>query len=368
MRGWRYLATRLNGDGTETFLSKNVRLAGATIEEVLSGAGGVKGTINPEDMSLRTGDGEPIFVPWSTAIYAEKDGLIRAGAILEEGDENGPAFTCDGIGFTGHLLGQPYQGEYTRRDIDPLDVVRHLWQHKQSQPDGNIGVQVDTVSSPVRIGNAVEPGKEEEGPKAYTLAWWKDHDMGKAIDDLAASTPFDYRVVHEWDGETIRHRLQLGHPTLGARRHDLSFVVGVNIFEQPPIGYDGGAYASHVVVLGAGEGRAMVRGEATRATGRLHRTVVVDAKDITRKAEATKAAAREVAARLGDPDLDTLTVIDHPNALLGSYSPGDEILVQTRPGWGNARNLWVRILAVSIAPEKDTATLTVRRVEKLESS
>lgn len=358
----------MNGDGTETFLSKDVRLTGPSIEEVLSGAGTLKGTINPEDMSLRTEDGEPIFVPWSTVIYAEKDGVIRGGAILEEGDENGPAFSCDGIGFTGYLLGQPYQGEYTRRDIDPLDVVRHLWQHKQSQPGGNIGLQVDTTTSPVRIGNDVEPGKENEGPKPYVLAWWKDYDMGQIVDGLAAATPFDYRVVHEWDGEIIRHRLQLGYPTIGSRRRDLSFDVGINIFTQPPISYDGGAYASQVVVLGAGEGRAMVRGEAVRQTGRLHRTVVVDEKDLTRKAEADKAAARELAVRLGEPDIDTFTVVDHPNALLGSFSPGDEIMVRTRPGWGNARNLWVRILSVSISPETDTATLAVRRVEKMDNS
>lgn len=372
--GWRYLATRLNGDGTETFLSNDVPLQGAQLREDLSGPGGITGTISPEVAHLKTGDGEPVFVPWSTAIYAEKDGHIRAGAILADLDESGPNLSLDCMGFSGYLQGQPYNGDLSRVQVDPLDMARHLWQHKQGLAGGNLGLVLEGTKSPVRIGTEAEQREFttsngetvsfEAGP--YTLAWWKTHDMGREFDDLAASTPFDYRVVHAWDGEAISHTLRVGYPTLGRRRHDLRFMVGENVFTVPQIDYSGDEFASEVVVLGAGEGRKMVRGSAPRVTGRLHRAVVVQDKTLTSKKTADAAAARELAARLGDADVDEITALDHPHAPIGSYDVGDEILVQSRQGWTDDLNLWVRILAITTEPEKNHSVLTVARVEKLE--
>lgn len=371
--GWRYLATRLNGDGTETFLSNDVPLQGAALTEDLSGPGGIKGSINPEVERLLTSAGEPIFVPWSTAIYAEKDDHIRAGAILANLTESGPSLALDCVGFTGYLKDQPYTGDISRIKADPLDLARHLWQHKQGIRGGNLGLALDPTTSPVRVGTpavdkkiATETADVEFASGPFTLAWWKDHDMGQAFDDLAVQTPFDYLVTHQWSGESIRHQLRLGYPTLGRRLTDLRFVLGENIFEIPDIDYAGAAYASEVVVLGAGQGRAMVRGGDARVPTRLHRAVVVEDKALTSKVSANRVARLEVAARLGDPDLDEFTVVDHPNAQIGAFNPGDEILVQTRDGWGQGRAMWVRILSIQITPEKDQATLTVARVEKLE--
>ena len=43
MGKWRYIASRLNGDGTETFLSYDVPISGCQVTDVLSGAGGISG-------------------------------------------------------------------------------------------------------------------------------------------------------------------------------------------------------------------------------------------------------------------------------------------------------------------------------------
>lgn len=370
---WRYLAYRMNGDGTETLLSNDVPLQGPALREDLSGPGGIEGKIAPEVARLKTKDGEPVFLPWSTAVYAEKDGNIRAGAILVDLLETGPVLDLDTVGLPGYLNGQPYGGNISRVQVDPLDMARHLWDHQQARPAGNLGLTYDSTSSPVRIGTKEEDvrfttGNGEEvsfqaGP--YTLQWWKDHDMGKAFDDLAAETPFDYLVTHKWDGERIAHHLRLGYPTLGARRHDLRFVVGENIFTQPPVRYDGDTYASDVVVLGAGEGRKMIRGGDSRRTGRLHRAAVVIDKSLRNKKSADTIAAQELAARIGDEDLDTLVVEEHPNAALGSFAPGDEILVQSPAGWSKEVYLWVRILSIVTEPEKNTATLTVARTDRM---
>lgn len=371
--GWRFLATRLNGDGTETFLSNDVPLQGAQLREDLSGPGGITGTIEPEITRLRSPAGEPLFMPWSTAIYAEKDGHIRAGAILADLVEDGPKLGLDCVGFTGYLQGQPYKADGSWVQVDPLVMARHIWAHKQGMKGANLGLVLDATTSPVRIGTkeeevkfTTENGEEvnfQTGP--YTLQWWKDHDLGKAFDDLATETPFDYLVAHAWSGETISHRLRLGYPTIGRRRDDLRFQVGENVFDTPEVIYDGDEYASEVVVLGAGEGRKMIRGEFSKTTGRLQRTVVVTDKTLRNKKAANAAATRELSARLGDEDIDSLTVLDHPHAPIGSYTSGDEILIRSRHGWTQDIELWVRVLSIVTEPEKNQATLSVARVEKM---
>lgn len=395
-QGWRYLAFRMNGDGTETLLSGDVPLSGARMREDLSGPGGIRGTISPAVARLRTGSGQPLFVPWSTALFAEKDGVLRGGALLADMSEKGADLSLDCVGFTGYLNGQPYTENRSWITEDPLVIARHLWAHQQWRQRGNLGVTLDdtlsgqyigTPEDSVKWGEVTEtqwnrlmaqgwkgkagdgeeriypPENADTGP--YTLQWWKDHDLGKAFEDLALNTPFDYLMTHSWDGEAIRHHLRLGYPVIGQRRQDLTFEVGVNVFDSPTIDYDGDAYASEVIVLGAGEGRKIIRGGDARDTGRLHRAVVVQDKTLLRDGDADRLASRELAFRLGDADFDQIVVKEHPNAPLGSFAPGDEIEVRQRPEWSAPFSLWVRILAVETEPELNQATLTVARVEKL---
>lgn len=356
--GWRYFATRLNGDGTETPLHQNLPLHDPEIERVLSGPGGVAGRLDPELEHLKTtDDGAPVFVPWSTAIYAEADGVIRGAGILVGLTENGPALDLDAAGFTYYPAGQPHTDEHTVTGEDVCDTARHIWAHLQGQPGGNLGLTIDPALSGVTVGTAEEP---------FTLGWWQTADLGKEFDDLAKRAPFDYLTDHWWEGDTIRHHLRLGVPALGARRQELRFVVGENIFTVPKIDHSGEEYADQVMVLGAGEGRKMVRGIRQRpSNGRLRRTVVVEDKAAQTETDAARAAADELAYRLGDPDLSSFTVTEHPNAPAGSFDVGDEILVTTAPGWGDGLNLWVRILAMTTRPGTGVTSLTVARVEKV---
>jgi len=372
-RGWNYLAYRLNGDGTETLLSNDVPLSQPKIEHVLSGAGGVSGRISPEVSRLQTSKGDPIFDPWSTAIYAQKDGRIRGGGILVPLRSRGPELSLQAQAFTSYADGMPYFGELSRVNVDPMDMFREIWRHLQSFRGGNLGITLDTVKSPVRVGRKEERvefktdnGEDvsfEAGP--HKLNYWDTTDLGAEAVRLAAETPFDFYETHAWSGEQVAHRIRLGYPRLGRRRKDLSFVVGVNIFTPPPVDWEGDDYASEVVVLGAGQGRKMIRGTASRQTTRLRRVAVVQRKDLRTKASANLAAASEVAARLGDADISEVVVSDHPNAPLGSYELGDEILVQTRRGWSQELRLWVRILAMTIDPLTDETVLQVARVEKV---
>ena len=493
MGKWRYIASRLNGDGTETFLSYDVPISGAQVTDVLSGAGGITGTITPEVAVLKDESGNPLFLPWSTAIYAEADGQIRGGGILSGLEERGPDLVLDAVNFTGYANGMPYTGRDTFTNSDPLDLVRHMWGHLQLAAQGDIGMNLDGTTSRVRIGKPDTPEyaaafaadeeaktvkdqaeanfdaakaqadldkafafeavgapltakskviKQPTAPSGgnastenlwidedtnvlhtfngsewvvanqahlglvqtavaskaaqdaagevrtaaraaasvtssalsevsegkadpYILSYEKTHDIGKEIEDLSIETPFDYRETHTWDGDTIRHELKFGYPDIKSRRHDLRFVVGENVAVAPQLDYDGEAYASEVMVLGAGTGVKMVRGDAVRSTARLRRVAVVEDKTITTTDRAKSIAQAEVSQRSGEVDISELIVWDHPHAPIGSYTVGDEIMVTTRQGWSSQLSLWVRVLSITITPESGTTSLRVARVEKV---
>jgi len=584
---WRFIASRLNGDGTETFLDYDLPIAGAEINRELSGPGGITGTIAPEIAQLVGEDGEPILVPWSTVIYAEENGVIRDAAILESLTENGPVLDLDAVGFTGYAKDEPYTGVYTTYRTDPLTIVRHVWSHIQDKKGANLGVEVDALSAtPVRLGIPEDPkltaAKSAEGSalaaydqarkaynasktaanklamenakkaldkakdetskikdgaaKPYALNWWEHFDLGGELDTLAADTPFDYRMDHSWEdraqvdeafnlaymggttfhtaitgstytggprgttvakgvrttsgataiylmrtarpsvtpgsiytatamvrvsvagtynlrlafngltggvpsqgyalnagqwtklsitaaipsdvtstgldlldpitrpvGATIeiteptltlrdqpienygdgnmpgwewlgtpgssasrrlpvspggvKHFLRFGYPMLGHRRHDLRFMVGENVYEVPTIERDGDDYADTVIVLGAGEGRKMVRATASKISDRLHRTKIHEDKSIRTAARAQRLADSLLALYSGDEKVLELEVVDHPNARLGSYDVGDEILIQHPDGWGNGSAVWSRIISISFHPESGSASL-----------
>lgn len=362
MAGWRYLARRLNGDGTETPLHDAVPLTKVSLDRELSGPGGIDASLEPEQQALKTLDGSPLLVPWSTAIYAEKDGQIWHGGILTNLNDGGPKLSLTCTGFTGYAQDQIFNSEFSGVNVDPLDVLRMLWTHIQSKQYGNIALQVDPLKSPVRMGTVDTPESTADGP--FVMGWWETHNIGQVIDDLAKDTPFDYRMVHYWDGDIIRHRLELGYPVLGSRRADLRFVVGENIMMIPEIDYEGDSYADAVMVLGAGEGRKMIRGISSRPTNRLHRAVVAERKDANTVQKALRAAEQELALRQGLPDLGAFTVTSMPHAEIGSYDVGDEVQIQTRAGWHDGLDVWVRIIGITTNPETDQDELTVVRSER----
>ena len=369
---WRYIASRLNGDGTETFLNWELPLSAVGVTNTLSGPDAIAAKIAPEVAALKV-SGSPLIQPWSTAIYAEADGQIRCGAIVAGMVADGPNLALDCIGFPGYAYDMPYTGEYSRVGIDPLNVVRDIWTHIQAARNGNIGLQVDPLKSGLKIGTVAESVafttstgenvKFTSGP--VKLMWYQTADLGGEIDALAKATPFEYREAHVWSGDTINHKLRLGYPTIGRRRHDLRFVVGENIQIIPSIDF-GEDYASEVLTLGAGTGRKMIRGTSGRPDSRLRRVAVVSKTSLTSTTKANTFAGQEVLRRLGLADVSEVTILDHPHALLGSFDVGDEILVQTGSGWADDMALWCRVISMTIAPDSlGVARLSLLRTDRI---
>lgn len=373
MIGWRYIAARMNGDGTESSFTE-VPLSNVEYEERLSGPDGLTADIEPEILTLKDDQGRPIFKRWQTTIYIEKDNQIRGGAILVDYDTEGGKLSLDCAGHSVYPQGMAYTSETNFVQADPLNIVRHIWSHLQSQPMGDIGVIVDGLTTPIRVGTnpkdvqfTTGAGQDvafEAGP--YKLNFFSTFDLGKKIDELAKGTPFDYRMEHTWTGSgQIKHRLVLGYPRIGRRRSDLRFAVGENVFVKPKYLYSGDTYADEIIVLGAGEGRTMVRGAAIRRGERIRRTHVIEDKGIRSVNQAKSLAARAVKRTTGELDIESFTVLmDHDNAKFGSYEVGDDVLLTNYDGWSSL-SVWVRILAITVKPEDSEVTIDVARADKV---
>lgn len=374
-----YYATQLNGDGTETLLGE-VPLQGAVFSEVLSGPGGVKASLTPELAALKGADGKPLFRRWGTAVYEEIDGVLRRGAIVTTNTDASPDLQVAGLGFTAYPKKLPWVGKDVEFiGADPLDIVRHIWAHVQGHRGGNLGVVVEGTRSPRRIGKKATTtsfttgaGQQvdfEKGP--YRLASYQTFDLGKNIDDLAVETPFEYRMVHAWDTSDpahrrIKHTLKIGYPRLGNRMHHLRFAVGENVFTPPPLEYPEADYADEVIVLGAGEGRDMIRSlpAVRKRPGQLRRVAVVEDPDMRSNAAANRRAETVMAALSGEGRLDTLVVTPTPSAMPGDYNVGDEIYVTLAPGWTERHGAWVRIISIE-GNTDGTETLGVIDADRL---
>lgn len=378
-RGWRYFAMRLNGDGTETLLDPDLPLSDVTVEDVVSGHNALSGKIEPTYARLIGPDGEPLLQEYSTAIFAENDGDIRGGGILTDSGFDGPAWGLECTGYTGYPIDLPYTGSgYKGIQVDPLDVARDaIWGHIQSQPGGNLGLTFDQTTSPERIGTTLRqvefdthsgPVSFESGP--YKLNWYSNHDLAGDFDDLATATPFDYHERHYWDGDTLRHHVDIGYPRIGRRREDLRFVYGVNVFDAVGMNRDGSVYASGTMVLGAGEGASMIRSlreRPVRPGNRLRRIAVVVDDTIKSRKKADARADQENQWRARLDDLDSIIVRDHPHARLGAVKAGDEIRIEGQGDWLDV-DMWVRVLSISFQPENgNVAEYKIARTDKLTS-
>lgn len=374
-KDWRYIAQRLNGDGTATFLDFDLPLRDVEIEDVLSGVSGLNAKISPEVLRLKDAQGRPIFEEWSTAIFAESQGVIRGGGILTHSEFTGPEWSLECSGFMGYAKDMPYTGPGKFFiETDTLDIVRFIWDHIQNQDGSNIALSLGDAKSGLLVGS--ELASEEYDPEggeggltlqtqAYKLAWYQDHDLISNINNLAADSPFDYRERHYWDGEEIAHRIDFGVPTIGRKRDDLRFVIGENVFVLPSIERAGEDYASEVYALGAGEGAKMIRGHATTARRRLRRVAVVSDSSMRRRYQANNMANGELRWRQSLDDFSELVLRDHPHAPLGSVGIGDEIYVEGETGWVEA-GAWCRVLSRTISPDSPNATtLSVARTDRI---
>lgn len=384
--GWHYIAQRYDGTNEYygAFLDLDVPLQGVNIDDVLSGHNGLSATITPEYPRLKGADGKPILLEGGTALWAESpDGEIRGGGIVTRSSfGDGGQWQIECTDLTGIAIDLPYNGEGAYFvNADPADLFRYVWKWIQSQRGSVMGIDVDYTTTPIRIGTDLVQREEfdteadptEVAPQPVTyqdepfkLNWYENLNLDDDLANLAERAPFDWHLTHRWEGDLIRHKLRIGYPRLGRRRHELRFVVGENIHTIPEVTRDWSDYANEVIVLGAGEGSTMVRAVATRSlTGRIRKAVVVSDPSLKTWAEANRRAEAEIQRRSQVETVTEIELQNHPHAPIGSVNLGDEILVEGDIGWVDF-SVWCRVIGRTMSPDDgDKQILTVVRTNQL---
>jgi hypothetical protein len=369
---------------TGEFLHWDLPVVNPTITLTLSGPTSITGDLSPEDPEIRdllqSG-----LEPWACWIHVETDGLIRASGILQPFQIDDEVLSVEAMGPSAYLHGTPYLAELTGIQIDPADVVRAIWAHVQSYPDGRLGVTVNGTT-PVRIGEPAyttpkldADGKPEKDPdtgavimeeveaKPYSLAWWEGTDCGSEVDKLAQEAPFDYIERCAWNADRtgVNHWIDLGYPRIGARRDDLRFATGENVTGAVPAEEVDDLYASQVVLYGKGEGRDTIRGYAGRPLRkRLRRVAIIQDSTIATADRAAAISSDDLERRQGLVDVTDIEVdARHLNAQFGTYAPGDDILIDVEVGWLGRLRQYERILSVTYAPDGEAVRLQLRRAE-----
>jgi hypothetical protein len=359
LSGWRYYLQSLP---SRQWVDKDLPLTGVEVTTACSAPAAISGDLPIEFAALKNADGTLAVRKWGSLIVAEEEGRDPVVGIVDEISIEGEKLHIEAGGFGMYLTGMPWMGaDFAGVKVDPLDIVRKIWGHVQSYPSGDLGVSVDATTSLVRIGEEepADDAKDAADVGPFRLASWVTDDLGKVVDDLASDTPFQYMERSTWDGEELKHRLELGYPSIGVRRQHIRFEIGVNVTLPPSV--DESDYASAVFVTGAGEGRKRISSYLTQPTDRLRRVEVVADSSLELKASAD-IAARSMLERLrGGYVVDSLDIVDHGLAPFGTFGPGDQGRLVGDAGWIDL-DLWVRILEMTKSPETGAMSLKLEAV------
>lgn len=157
---WNFLVGRLTGDGSIDIIESDLPINLSSVTTNLSAPASLSGSI-PFEVTRLKALGRPIFDPGDSVILAEASGVLKAIAIYEAPTFQGNVWNWESAGLASYLNGMPYDGEIEFTKQDPLNIYRHIWEHAQSKPNGNLGVTIDSLTTPIRVGGPPPVGPVE---------------------------------------------------------------------------------------------------------------------------------------------------------------------------------------------------------------
>ncbi|MFJ4684704.1 hypothetical protein [Streptomyces sp. NPDC088789] len=354
---YRYLTTDAL---TNKVLARDLPLTGVEFGPALSATGYLSGAVEPRLAHLVRSQ----LAPGNTKIYVERDGRLLWGGLVWRADPEGQQLNVEAAGWGSYpyrrydLHGQlGGRGPYTY--ADPCEVIRDVWAYCQEQPDGQLGIQLDTTTSKATVGTPADP---------YRVDWWDTPSLGGVVEDMAAVAGGpEWTEEVTWESGAPIGRVRIGWPRLGRRRTDILFESGVNISRAVPVEYDADTAAQVVIALGAGEGRSRRRAIDAVRDGRLrleHLLEVPEEKAIDRLAARarTERVSRQVIGEVTE-----ITVRDHPTARIGSWQIGDDVRVRVHDQWTEF-DAWCRVVGWQIRPasggDAEQAVIQLQRADR----
>lgn len=390
MGEWRYYAQRATNG---LWLDNDVQLQDLTMDWSLSAPNSGDAYL-PEGMLLnpKASDGRLLWSRWDTMLLAEEDGDLAWAGICTGANPDEKGYKLEFVGPSGWLQRVPYTGALQVWESNAFDVARSLIRHSLKY-NNRLEFELGHNNSEFTVGDEQPPHKPKEPArkkgesktefydskrykqykddldewnkkyserKRFEVVWWDSPYVGEELDSLAKEVGFDYRERVAWADKgalTPKYAIDLSDH-FAKRRDDIKFVDGMNL-AAPLDTKDGDQeYANHVLGLGAGEGKAMVRAGAGVNDGRLYQAEFMQYKGI-RNEKRLRALAEADLKRLSntDPDIDNVVIWDIPGyASVSTLRCGDEVEVVS-DNHTPAIASWRRVVSISRNPVESVVTV-----------
>lgn len=353
---------------TGEILSRDLCVQKPKILRALTGPCNIQFEINFKDA-----ENEGIyFKPNGQLIHAEKliygERKIWASGIVQPSqvDKQSGIMTLESSGFAGYPKGIPALFNWNPLTVDPYEIIHRMWDHIQSYPDSNLGVEV----YPALSGLQMLPGYAFDG-EIFNLDFFAvfiravdKTDMGDYMDKLARDTPFDIVEQSGWneDRSAIWKKLFLGYPTAGAQQNALAFIQNENVIEMVPHIETEIDWVSDVIIDGWFPGTEYSAQLTNADPTRYRRVIMQDDARINSNERAAAWAKRKLTRRQTPAYWESIIVdMGHPNAPFGTYDVGDRIWVTgTMPPDGADIRQLHKIITIAVDEESETCQLGLK--------
>lgn len=352
---------------SKEILTRDMIATNLQIQRQLSGPCTIECDVDPNDPSVSG----IYFKPWRQYVHVEKTmqgkRKIWATGIVQpsETDDKTGVLHLKAKGFAGYPKDMPWLENINWIANDAFDPVVEIWDHLQSFPNGDLGVEV----FPTKCGAEMLPGYAFDGGLwnmnfFATFVRETDRlDCGDYIDALAKDTPFDYAERSEWNADRtdVIKKIELGYPRLGAVQDKLAFVINENVTAAKPHTESSIDWVSDVGISGWFPGVESSYELANADPNRLRRYLKEEDAFIDSDERAAAWAHRKLARRQTPAYWETITIIpDHPNAPFGSFDVGDTITVSGFMPWVGDVVQDHKIMAISISEKDNICQLNLK--------
>lgn len=390
MGEWRFYAQRASSG---LVLDTDVQLGETNLDWSLSAPCGGDAYL-PSGMATNpvAEDGRLFWSKWDTILLGEEDGELAWAGICVAANPDEKGRKLEFIGPRGWLERVPYNSTLLTWRANAFDVARELINHSKKYPN-SIPFALGNNKSAFTVGDIEPPAKPKPPPrrkgekksewqnskryqnyrdaltdwndlygqrKRYEVVWWEAPYIGEEFDSLAKEVGFDYRETFRWKNRNTlvpEFGIQLGD-RIATRRTDIELVDGVNLAKPLDTKDSDDPYANAIFGLGAGEGKSMIRAEATVNDSRLYQAEFIAYKSVRDKARLRSLVQADLKNYSNiDPDIDTVVAWDMPGyASLASLRCGDEVRVMS----DNATpvvDTWRRVASISRNPVQSVVTI-----------
>lgn len=388
--GWRFYARRAAQD---RWLDTDVQID-PRMTWTLNGAFAGQAIVPNGVGSNKGPDGRDFWNRGDTLLLGEEDEKLAWAGICSMATPGREGLYLEFTGPFGWTNVLPYTGYAEYASADVFEVVRHLIQHGNQKPRTlNIipddsksqftagGTRGDYPEAPARLkGQSTEQYENSAAYKAwlrevasyednlgvgpYTLAYWEAPYVGEEISTLADEYGFDFRERMRWkDRKELEFETHLDlADDITRRRDDVVFEDGVNMASLAVPKEDNEPYATHIIGLGAGEGRDMLMAEHDVDDKRLYSARFTNYKTVTNM-DRLRALTRNDARRLSGngATIESVQVWNTPGfAPMSSLRVGDEVRVKSdnaKPAY----DIWHRIREISRMASSGVVDLSLER-------